>query len=52
VLTVLGITEVGGLLDLGLGLAITFGGSIPLILDACRSEETFEFEMRRLLDED
>jgi hypothetical protein len=50
-LTALGINEIGGLLNLALGLVAVFAGSIPLILDAHRSEESFEYEVSRLLDE-
>jgi hypothetical protein len=54
-LTVLGILGVGGLFNLGLGLALVFVGSIPVILEAAASpfvSEDLDQEIRRFFDDE
>jgi hypothetical protein len=50
VLAVLGIYEIGGLLSLGVGLALIFISSIPLILDPGTGTWGFDRELRRMMN--
>jgi hypothetical protein len=49
VLAVLGIREVGGLFNLGVGFLLVFVGSIPIIVDL-RRESAFDEELWHFLE--
>lgn len=52
VLTMLGIYEIGGLLNLFVGLGLVFVGSIPTLLHTSKRDESVDVEFRRIVGED
>lgn len=52
VLFVLGMLEIGGLFNLGLGLLLILAGSVPIVLRLGDAQESLDEELRRFLGQE